>query len=220
MEAQLAFANGLFAAGDRDAAADKLLAMVAADRTWNEGAARARLLQIFEAIGLEDPWWRAPAASCRPCCSADAHERGGRQDQAFDLPAVRGAAVPGLQLPLHFRAALSGDGADARPRPAHRDDPHPAEGAAVRGCVWARSRMSRRWKTGFQHPAGGRGALRWRELDVSTPFRQIEAQLLPDDPDEVLSAVERAGSGAARTFADAQAIRWIGIRWRGSTINR
>jgi len=56
MEAQLAFANGLFAAGDRDAAADKLLAMVAADRTWNEGAARARLLQIFEAIGLEDPW--------------------------------------------------------------------------------------------------------------------------------------------------------------------
>jgi putative thioredoxin len=30
--------------------------MVAADREWNEGAARARLLQIFEAIGLEDPW--------------------------------------------------------------------------------------------------------------------------------------------------------------------
>jgi len=33
-----------------------LLAMVAADRAWNDGAARARLLQIFEAIGLEDPW--------------------------------------------------------------------------------------------------------------------------------------------------------------------
>ena len=30
--------------------------MVAADREWNEGAARARLLQIFEAVGLEDPW--------------------------------------------------------------------------------------------------------------------------------------------------------------------
>ena len=56
MDAQLAFANALYASGDRDAAADKLLAMVATDREWNEGAARARLLQIFEAVGLEDPW--------------------------------------------------------------------------------------------------------------------------------------------------------------------
>ncbi|GHC84545.1 thioredoxin [Novosphingobium pokkalii] len=56
MDARLALANGLFAAGDRDGAADTLLAMVATDRAWNEGAARARLLQIFEAIGLEDPW--------------------------------------------------------------------------------------------------------------------------------------------------------------------
>jgi putative thioredoxin len=30
--------------------------MVQADRAWNEGAARAKLLQIFEAVGLEDPW--------------------------------------------------------------------------------------------------------------------------------------------------------------------
>ena len=56
MDAQLAFANALYASADRDAAADKLLAMVAVDRAWNEGAARARLLQIFEAVGLEDPW--------------------------------------------------------------------------------------------------------------------------------------------------------------------
>ena len=56
MEAQLAFANGLYAAGQRDEAAAKLLAMIAADREWNEGAAKARLLQIFEATGLEDPW--------------------------------------------------------------------------------------------------------------------------------------------------------------------
>lgn len=55
-EAALAYANGAFAAGQRDAAADTLLAMIAADRGWNEGAARAKLLQIFEAIGLEDPW--------------------------------------------------------------------------------------------------------------------------------------------------------------------
>ena len=41
---------------ERDAAADTLLAMIAADRAWNEGAARAKLLQIFEVVGLEDAW--------------------------------------------------------------------------------------------------------------------------------------------------------------------
>ena len=56
MDAQLAFANALIASGDRQAAADKLLEMVAADRTWSDGAARTRLLQLFEATGLEDPW--------------------------------------------------------------------------------------------------------------------------------------------------------------------
>ena len=56
MDAQFAFAGAAFAAGERDAAADTLLAMVAHDRAWNEGAARAKLLQMFEAIGLEDPW--------------------------------------------------------------------------------------------------------------------------------------------------------------------
>lgn len=56
MDAQLAFASAAFAAGERQTAADTLLAMIAADRAWNEGAARAKLLQIFEAVGLEDPW--------------------------------------------------------------------------------------------------------------------------------------------------------------------
>jgi len=56
MDAQFAFAEAAFAGGDRDAAADTLLALVEADREWNDGAARAKLLQIFEATGLEDPW--------------------------------------------------------------------------------------------------------------------------------------------------------------------
>ncbi|MEN9717469.1 MAG: hypothetical protein RIQ99_347 [Pseudomonadota bacterium] len=56
MDAQLAYANAAFAAGERDAAAATLLAMIAADSVWNDGAARAKLLQIFEAVGLEDPW--------------------------------------------------------------------------------------------------------------------------------------------------------------------
>ena len=56
MDAQFAFAEAAFAAGARDEAANTLLAMVTTDREWNEGAARAKLLKIFEAIGLEDEW--------------------------------------------------------------------------------------------------------------------------------------------------------------------
>jgi putative thioredoxin len=56
LNAQFAFAEAAFAAGARDEAADTLLAMIAADREWNEGAARAKLLKIFEATGLEDEW--------------------------------------------------------------------------------------------------------------------------------------------------------------------
>ena len=49
-------AGGLMAAGDPDGAADALLHIISVDREWNEGAARAQLLKLFEAIGLEDPW--------------------------------------------------------------------------------------------------------------------------------------------------------------------
>ena len=56
MEAQLAFAEAAFAGGLRDEAADTLLAMIRREPGWNEGAARAKLLTIFEAVGLEDPW--------------------------------------------------------------------------------------------------------------------------------------------------------------------
>ena len=56
MQARYDYAEAAFAAGDRDAAADELLAMFESDREWNEGAAKTKLLQIFEAVGLEDPW--------------------------------------------------------------------------------------------------------------------------------------------------------------------
>lgn len=56
MEAGMAYAEAAYSAGRRDEAADTLLAMIERDREWNEGAARAKLLQIFEAIGLEDEW--------------------------------------------------------------------------------------------------------------------------------------------------------------------
>lgn len=56
MDAQFAYAQAAFSAGNRDAAADTLLAMIERDPAWNEGAAKAKLLQMFEATGLEDLW--------------------------------------------------------------------------------------------------------------------------------------------------------------------
>ena len=53
---RMELANALIAAGDRDGSAEALLHIIAADREWNDGAAKARLLEIFALIGLEDPW--------------------------------------------------------------------------------------------------------------------------------------------------------------------
>jgi putative thioredoxin len=55
-EAGFELAGGLMANGDRDAAADALLEIIRRDREWNEGAARDRLLKLFDAVGLADPW--------------------------------------------------------------------------------------------------------------------------------------------------------------------
>src|SRR3546814_649940 len=55
-EKRFALAAGHVARGDRDAAADALLEIIRRDRAWNEGAARDRLLKLFEAVGLDDPW--------------------------------------------------------------------------------------------------------------------------------------------------------------------
>ena len=49
-------AGGLMAAGDRDGAADHLLEIIRVDRDWNEGAAKAQLLKVFEVVGVMDPW--------------------------------------------------------------------------------------------------------------------------------------------------------------------
>ena len=56
LDARFRLAGGQMAAGNRDGAADNLLAIIAADREWNGGAARERLLKLFEVTGLEDPW--------------------------------------------------------------------------------------------------------------------------------------------------------------------
>jgi Lon protease-like protein len=53
-----------------------------------------------------------------------------------------------------------------------------------------------------------------RELDVTTPFRQVEAELIHEPLDAALSAIERAGfEREARTFAQAQgyAVDWDSV---------
>jgi putative thioredoxin len=55
-EARYELAAALMANGDRDGAADQLFESIRRDREWNEGAARKRLLQFLEVVGLEDPW--------------------------------------------------------------------------------------------------------------------------------------------------------------------
>jgi putative thioredoxin len=49
--ARLELAKSLAGKGKFDAAADQLLTLIAADRDWNEGAARKELLTVFEAAG-------------------------------------------------------------------------------------------------------------------------------------------------------------------------
>jgi len=55
-QARFDLAAAQIGAGQRDAAADNLLHIVETDREWQDGAARAKLLSLFEAVGLEDPW--------------------------------------------------------------------------------------------------------------------------------------------------------------------
>ena len=55
-QARYDLASALIATGDHEAAAEHLLTIIAADKDWNDGAARQKLLSLFEMVGLEDEW--------------------------------------------------------------------------------------------------------------------------------------------------------------------
>lgn len=55
-QARFDLAGALIATGDHDGAAEHLLTIIAADKDWNDGAARLKLLSLFEMVGLEDEW--------------------------------------------------------------------------------------------------------------------------------------------------------------------
>lgn len=54
-QARFDLAQALYAAGDGEAAVDHLLELFRRDREWNDGAAKAQLMTIFEALKPNDP---------------------------------------------------------------------------------------------------------------------------------------------------------------------
>jgi Lon protease-like protein len=128
----------------------------------------------------------------------------------FPLPGA--ILYPGLQLPLHifeprYRAMVSD--ALARDRRIGMIQPQkPVDGAPLYaiGCLGRIGEVEALDDGRFNIVLEGERRFRLlRELDVTTPFRQIEAELLEEDEDAVLSPVERASfEREARRFADAQ----------------
>ena len=55
-QARFDYATALHAGGRVEEAIDQLLESFRRDRDWNEGAARKRLLQLMEVVGIADPW--------------------------------------------------------------------------------------------------------------------------------------------------------------------
>ncbi|MEW4468322.1 tetratricopeptide repeat protein [Parasphingorhabdus sp. JC815] len=55
-QARYDLAGAMIASGDYVGAAEHLLTIIEADKDWNDGAARAKLLSLFEVVGLEDEW--------------------------------------------------------------------------------------------------------------------------------------------------------------------
>jgi hypothetical protein len=62
----------------------------------------AKLLQIFEAVGLEDPWVAAQRASCRCCCSADRNRTPRDRHSPSIFPLAARSCFPGCTAAAHF----------------------------------------------------------------------------------------------------------------------
>ena len=128
---------------------------------------------------------------------------------------------PGLQLPLHifeprYRALVGS--ALARDRKIAMIQPQAAgEGAPLFevGCVGRIGEVEALEDGRYNIVLQGEARFRvLRELDVTTPFRQVEGQLIADPEVEALSAIERAGfEKEAREFADRQgyAVDWDAV---------
>lgn len=128
------------------------------------------------------------------------------------FPLTGAILYPGLGLPLHifeprYRALVKD--ALARDRRIGMIQPQrPEEGAPLYtvGCLGKIGDVEALEDGKFNIVLHGESRFRLlRELDVVTPFRQIEAELIEEPMDEALAPVERASfEREARRFADAQ----------------
>ena len=128
------------------------------------------------------------------------------------FPLTGAILYPGLHLPLHifeprYRAMISD--ALARDRRIGMIQPQRSEEGAPLyriGCLGRIGEVEMLGDGRYNVILEGESLFRvLRELETTTPFRKVEAELLPDDPDEALSPIERAGfEHEARRFADAQ----------------
>jgi Lon protease-like protein len=128
----------------------------------------------------------------------------------FPLPGA--ILFPGLQLPLHIfeprYRALVGDALVRDRKIAMIQPQKPVDGAPLYtvGCIGHIGEIEAMDDGRYNLVLEGETRFKiLRELDVATAFRQVEAELIDDPQDEVLSAVERAGfEMEARKFADNQ----------------
>jgi uncharacterized protein len=136
-----------------------------------------------------------------------------RRISIFPLPGA--VLYPGLQLPLHifeprYRAMISD--ALARDRRIGMIQPQrPHEGAPLFeiGCLGRIGEVEALQDGRFNIILQGEARYRiLRELQVSTQFRQVEAELIEEPENDQLAPVERAGfEREARRFARAQGYR-------------
>ncbi len=137
------------------------------------------------------------------------------------FPLAGAILFPGLQLPLHIfepRYRTRVGSALARDRRIAMIQPQAAvEGAPLYdvGCVGRIGDVEALEDGRYNIVLEGEARFRvLRELDVATPFRQVEAELFQERDDEVLSHVERASfERESRVFADLQgyAIDWDSV---------
>lgn len=141
------------------------------------------------------------------------------------FPLTGAILFPGLQLPLHifeprYRELVGHSLARDRiiamiqPRGTSRN-PQNERGASPLydiGCIGRIDDVEALEDGRYNIVLGGEARFRMlRELDVKTPFRQVEGEIIADNEDEALSPVERAGfEQEARRFAE---LRGYAVDW-------
>ncbi|RIV91412.1 ATP-dependent protease [Aurantiacibacter xanthus] len=128
------------------------------------------------------------------------------------FPLTGAILYPGLHLPLHIfeprYRAMVGDALARDRRIAMIQPSDPDEGTALFdvGCVGRISEVETSEDGRYNILLTGESRFRLlRELEVTTPFRQIEAELIEEPEDEMLTLGERAAfEYESRKFAKLQ----------------